>query len=104
MRSLLKFLGLQDTKNLRLVSQTLYNLVNENDDALKYVYRRNTITPAKLRQMADDCPVILGVECAINLSNFKQDNELNEVLVYLAKKHKEVKEIKFNFLGKSWHY
>ena len=92
-RPLLELLDLEDKKSLRLVSWTLYNLVNENDDALKYVYREKAVTPAALRQMADDCPTILGLECEIDLT--EDDSSMHEALLYLADKHQEVKEIKF---------
>ena len=76
-RPLLKHLSLQDKKNLRLVNSTLYNLINESDDELKYVYKKNIITPAELRQIADDCPILLlDLECAIDPSKVDNDEDM----------------------------
>ena len=106
-RSLLKHFSLQDKKNLRLVNWTLYNLVNENDDELRYL-RKYNVTPEDLKLMADYCPVILGLDFQMYHTNpvilgtrdcdiyhtydepmpdDAAEKKLDEGIVYLAKKH-----------------
>jgi len=92
---LLKFLSLADKKNLRLVNKAIYNSITELEKSFKHAYKKNPITQRQLRQLADDCPTLIGLECTLRTQELEG---LVETMNYLHKKHPSI-EIKMRLEG-----
>ena len=87
---LLKFLSLEDKKNLRLVNKAIYSTITELDKTLKCAYKNDSISPAQLRQLADDCPALIGLECTLCPKTLEG---LADAMNYLHKKHPTMEKV-----------
>ena len=85
---LTKYLGLQDKKNLKLVNKKVYRSVTEEDKSLTHAYRKHAIRPAQLKQLADECYNLTGLECTL-----RDVEGLGEAMKYLCEKHPDIKKI-----------
>ena len=93
-RHLLKFLTLEDKKNLKLVNKAIYDIITELDKSLKYAYKKDPITPAGLRQMAVHCPSLIGLEFTLCRGGLE---DLKEAMNFVHKKHPTIEEVKLSF-------
>ena len=83
-------------KNLRLVNKAIYCTITEVDKTLKCAYKNDSISPAQLRQLADDCPALIGLECTLSP---KELEGLAGAMNYLHKKHPSMEKVEITLAG-----
>ena len=74
------------------VNRALYKTVNEVDSSLQLAYKKEPILPTHLRQLADDCSTLLGLECSL-----RGVEGLGEVMSYLHNKHPTIETVNMSF-------
>ena len=94
---LLQFLSLEDKKNLRLANKSIYHVINDVDKSVKMAFKKRRLRPAQIKQLANECPSLVGLECTISPPEL---DGLGEAMIYLHEKHPKIEKIHITFKSK----